>query len=255
MTYTYDGTFEGFLTVVFEAYRQKEMPLAIQRPGQRQDSLFEATCHVPADPVKAERVWTGFGLQLSTEGRNNVYQTFLSEQPGVEMLLFRYLRKAFGSHGSIEQQFADDDVMQVLRLGRKVWIEKHRMEAFVRFQKTAGGLFMALIAPVYNVLPLISRHFEERYADQPWVIYDTRRQCGLHYDLHCVQEVRLDACLLHGEKLPAAALDATEEQFQALWQEYFHSVNIPERKNIKLHLRHLPKRYWRYLSEKQPGRR
>jgi probable DNA metabolism protein len=43
-----------------------------------------------------------------------------------------------------------------------------------------------------------------------------------------------------------------EFQFQELWQNYFESTNITERKNIKLHVRHVPKRYWKYLSEKQP---
>jgi hypothetical protein len=40
-----------------------------------------------------------------------------------------------------------------------------------------------------------------------------------------------------------------------LWQAYFDHVNIPERKNLKLHYRQMPRRYWKYLSEKQPRER
>ena len=32
--------------------------------------------------------------------------------------------------------------------------------------------------------------------------------------------------------------------------EYFKSTNIKSRKNMKLHLQHVPKRYWKYLTEK-----
>ena len=49
------------------------------------------------------------------------------------------------------------------------------MEAFVRFQCTKDQLYYAIIQPDYNVLPLISKHFEKRYADQRWLIYDIRR--------------------------------------------------------------------------------
>jgi len=44
-----------------------------------------------------------------------------------------------------------------------------------------------------------------------------------------------------------------EFEFQTLWQDYFKSTNIVSRKNMKLHIRHVPKRYWKYLSEKQPN--
>ena len=40
---------------------------------------------------------------------------------------------------------------------------------------------------------------------------------------------------------------------QAMWRAYFQAVTIPERRNLALHLRHVPKRYWPYLTEKQAG--
>ena len=46
--------------------------------------------------------------------------------------------------------------------------------------------------------------------------------------------------------------DEQEDLYQSLWQTYFDSVNIKARKNMKLHIQHMPKRYWKYLIEKQP---
>ncbi len=45
-------------------------------------------------------------------------------------------------------------------------------------------------------------------------------------------------------------LDEKEELYQTLWQQYFQSVNIKARKNMKLHIQHMPKRYWKYLVER-----
>ena len=41
-----------------------------------------------------------------------------------------------------------------------------------------------------------------------------------------------------------------ETKYQKLWQRYFFKTNIPERKNLKMHHQMLPKRYWKYLTEK-----
>ena len=49
-------------------------------------------------------------------------------------------------------------------------------------------------------------------------------------------------------------LTGAETDYQELWKAYFKSVDIPERRNLKLHLQHVPKRYWKYLVEKQPER-
>ena len=107
---------------------------------------------------------------------------------------------------------------------------------------------MALIAPRYDVLPLIRRHFESRFADQNWIIYDTSRNYGLSYEYCQTQELKLNEIDLSAFD----HIDLSEERLcQTLWQRYFAAINIPQRNNPKLHLRQLPRRYWQYLLEKQ----
>ncbi|MCM8569008.1 DUF4130 domain-containing protein [Gramella jeungdoensis] len=43
-----------------------------------------------------------------------------------------------------------------------------------------------------------------------------------------------------------------ETYFRKHWYEYFNNINIKNRANMGLHLKHGPKRYWKYLSEKSP---
>ncbi|RYZ82543.1 MAG: DUF4130 domain-containing protein, partial [Proteobacteria bacterium] len=121
-------------------------------------------------------------------------------------------------------------------------------------QETADGIFYAPIEPDFNVLPLIADFFRKRYADQKWIIYDLRRKYGLFYDLEKVSEVTFDfvsEMQSTSTYLPAHTLNDREELYGLLWNDYFKSTNIPARKNMKLHLQHVPRRYWKYLTEKR----
>ncbi|ARS37863.1 DNA metabolism protein [Pontibacter actiniarum] len=251
--YTYDGTFEGLLTVVFEAYERKAWPASIEQEHLAQPSMFGQHLAVVTDEEKAARVWQGLQKKLSVGAQQALYYTYLWEQPGFEQTVFAYVKLVFGSSESIEGNYAAPCVLQVQQAAKQVHREKHRMEAFVRFEKTADGLFYAAVTPDFNVLPLIVRHFEKRYADQRWAIYDTSRRYGAYYDLQQVSLVQMELPPHRRQGVPATeARHAEEDTYRQLWQVYFDHVTIPERRNPKLHLRHMPRRYWKYLSEKQP---
>ena len=109
----------------------------------------------------------------------------------------------------------------------------------------------AIIEPDFNVLPLITQFFKNRYADQRWLIFDVRRNYGYYYNLEELIEVSNES---EGQVQNPYDLeidiDPKELEYQQLWKTYFKSTNIEARKNLKLHLRHVPKRYWKYLVEK-----
>ncbi len=252
--YTYDGTFEGLLTVLFTIYEWRAAPNSIQPAATAQAGLFAQPAHLATDEASAARVWDGLLKAMDQEARARLYHVFLSEDAERELLVFRYVDSALRTAADIAENYADATVRRVQRLAQQLFREKHRMEAFVRFEKTRDGLFHATIAPDFDVLPLIAPHFTKRYADQRWLIYDRRRGYGLYYDLARTDVVQFaeGAPARVAAGVAATVLDEREPLFQVLWQAYFDHVNIPERKNLKLHRRHLPQRYWQYLSEKQP---
>ncbi|GAK90081.1 hypothetical protein JCM19297_2093 [Nonlabens ulvanivorans] len=138
------------------------------------------------------------------------------------------------------------------------------MEAFVRFHLIDEKTYYANIEPDFNVLPLIIKHFKTRYADQNWIIYDLSRNYGISYNQNEVQEVYIEFKIPKGQRgilntknnsnqnsmMLKTDFQETENNYRDLWNQYFKSTNIKSRKNIKLHLQHVPKRYWKYLSEK-----
>jgi probable DNA metabolism protein len=255
--YTYDGSFEGLLTVLFRIYDRKSAPNSIQPADAAQGGLFAQPVAIETDETLATRTWDGLVRFMPQDARARLYHVFLSEDPERELLIFRYADMALRTGRDISENYADATVRRCQRLAQQLFREKHRMEAFVRFEKAQDGLFHATIEPDFDVLPLIGAHFTKRYADQRWLIFDKKRHYGLYYDLTRTNIVEFEtsgATLRRGE-LSATVLDEREPLFKILWQAYFDHVNIPERKNLKLHYRHIPRRYWKYLSEKQPRER
>ena len=247
----YDGSFEGLMTAVFEIYEYKIVQPNIVNINTETGSLFGNIHEVQTNKDKTARVFKKLKDKLTPNAFSNLYKTFLSETREIENLLYRYIVYILSSKASVENDYSNPDVLALQQLSRKVHREKHRMEAFVRFQLTQDQLYFSIIQPDYNVLPLISKHFEKRYADQRWLIYDSRRKYGLYYDLQTVEEVSMsfDNDINNKAELKGIC-DAKEELYQKLWCIYFGSINIAARKNMKLHIQHMPKRYWRYLTEK-----
>jgi probable DNA metabolism protein len=250
----YDGSFDGFLTAIFECYERKLTDFKIVRTYLFQPGLNNTHFTIETDTVKSKRVWDGLKKRLSTTKRNEFYKTFLSELPHMEQLLSGFVRHVFSNTHDIEEDLGHPSVIGVTKIAHQVHREKHRMEAFVRFQRTKDDLYYASINPDYNVLPLIVSHFKDRYADQHWLIYDLKRKYGIQYDCSTRKVIEVNVEFTRensGQFLPENVCHEDETHYQKLWKEYFYSVNIGARKNKKLHVRHVPTRYWKYLTEKR----
>jgi len=249
---SYDGTFEGFLTCVFYVYERRLTNVDIQPSHVATDSLFDSREEIITDLEKSKRVWNGLKSKTSSNGRLRLMYAFLSEQAGIERHLLEFIRYVFDSKSIVDDDYSHEAVLKVTQVAKSVGREKHRMEAFVRFRLTKDDLYFATIEPDFNVLSLIQKHFKSRYADQKWLIYDLKRKYGIHYDLKKVEMVTMELPAHFDPVNTSEDFFAEEElKFQLLWQNYFKSTNIESRKNMKLHVRHVPKRYWKYLSEKR----
>ena len=251
-TYTYDATFQGLLTTIFEAYARGELDADIVPEDRYQEQFFSQPVAVATDEVKAKRVLVG--LEKRSPGVTTwLHRIFLTEQDGTERLILHYVRRQFATEMDVRKDASDEKVRQLMRLHQQMGREEHRMHAFVRFQETPDGLFVALINPDFNCLPLLGKHFGARYPAMPWLIYDTTRHYGLHWD-HVAKKAEFITLTTSGNsnlrQLSAEMLANKEEDYQEYWKAYFQAVDIPERRNMQLHIQHVPRRYWKYLVEK-----
>ena len=247
-----DGSFEGMLTAVFETYEYQWEEVHIRKEGTPVPHLFDEIRQVITDEEKANRVWKKLLKLFGENGVRTLWIAWLSELETIEDTILGVIRYGLHSQQNVLSDFGHPDVLQLQQTAKSVGREKHRMEAFVRFQLTKDGLYFSVIEPDFDVLPLILPHFRDRYADQRWVIFDSRRSYGIHYDLEKAEFVHfIPNSLLTATGVSSEAFGDGEDLFQKLWNDYFKSTNIAGRKNTKLHVQHVPKRYWKYLVEKR----
>ena len=253
--FIFDNTFEGLLTSVFEAYSRRTFPDALLPEGEPLPLLHEEVFTVITEEEKAKRVWRGLQKKLSSGALSCLAQCWLAEEAETPMLLFRYIRKAIDAPRSIETNFADPDVLEFSRMWKRVDWERLRMLQFIRFQKAADGTFFAAVEPEKNALPLAIDHFKDRFADQPWLIYDIKRAYGFYYDLKEVRQVTFEEGSREGHlvtgMLDESLMDKDEKLFQQLWKTYFKAICIKERLNPRKHKQDMPVRYWKHMTEKQ----
>ncbi|MEI7486774.1 MAG: TIGR03915 family putative DNA repair protein [Chryseobacterium sp.] len=249
-TLLYDGSFDGLFTAIFEVfeYRYKDVEI-VSRERFFQENIFAEIHEVITQNEKAERVLNKLEQNIGKSGIHALLKVFLSEDIELEQLILSAVKQSIQHPDkNILQNYADNDMLKISKIGKSVSRERHRMTAFVRFEKMQDEVFFAKIDPYFNVLPLIRKHFKDRYQDQKWMIYDLKRNYGILYDLENCDFFYPD------EKLDLNKYQQKfhdeETQYQTLWQRYFTKTNIVERKNLKLHIQHVPRRYWKYLTEK-----
>ena len=254
--FLYDKTFEGLLTAVFDAYSRRSFPDKLLDEKEAVPSLFEEPYIVCTEEMKADRVWNGLGKRLSRTAFHGIFAVWLSEQPGVDILLFRYICKVIDSTKSVELNFGDPDILAYSKILKKVVQESHYVMQFLRFQQTKDGVYFAAVEPLYNVLPLVISHLEDRFASQSWMVYDMKREYGFYYDKQSVSEVSFSSEKAFGEdgNLKADLMSEDEQLIQRVWQTYFKSIAIEARRNPRLHRQNMPRRFWKYLIEKKEFR-
>lgn len=253
MYYIFDGTYAGFLCCIFEGFERKERHIIPVTQEDYLPGLFQERRTITTNLIYSKRVTRGLCNHLDQSENLDFFRAFLSEDRQAWVATFNVIWKLFTSGKQVLSNYGDEDVLYFHQTLKKVSRESHRMKAFIRFQKSEDGMFFSVIEPDFNVLPLIADFFRKRYADQSWVIYDVKRAYGFMYNLHGISEVQLtmaekDSMMAQHELV---ALDEREVLFQRLWKQYYKSTNIALRRNMKLHLQHVPKRYWKYLTEKE----
>jgi probable DNA metabolism protein len=244
-----DGSFEGFLTAVFEAFRLRLPVAGIAAEDIYLPSLLEPTRSIASDPEKARRVWTALAERDAT-GAAMVRAAFLSGLPGIEDALWRALRKFF--QGLPLRAILDEDIQTVYQAAWKVRGEIHAFLGLVRFEKASDGTLFSVIAPDYDIVAALGPHFCRRFPEETWMIADSKRGlCLCHWQGH-TELRRCDPAALPRSARDAAQLASPEDaRWQDLWRSYYRSIGIAERKNPRLMARNLPRKYWRYLPERQ----
>jgi probable DNA metabolism protein len=247
----YDSTFDGFLSVVFEIYRQHldVGDIVPVRPyGAAQSvptDLFLQPFRVESDEESARRLRRAI-LNLAGEDVFAVLDAaFRSEEPGVEMKIFAYLRKLFaGDVPAYARNPTSEEMLPLFCIARSVRREQGFMLGAVRFCKAPDGMYIAAVEPKYNVVDLLAPHFRSRFPNGRWAIVDMVRRYGICYENSRTQLVSV------ADPAAIAGIERADSVAR-MWKSYYDSMAIKERLNPELLRRCLPVRYWKHLPERQ----
>lgn len=240
--FIYDGSFEGLLQCVLESQRRTCVPdgihvgVACYQPG-----LFDETLSIKVDESACTNLKNTLWKILGSARRHTLMRAALRDEVAMERDLLLYILLVLNNPAQASNNTLKE-VRAIEESAHRVSHEAHKYKGFVRFEKLADSRFYAKIEPHNNVLPLLSRHFSERFATQTWIIHDLRRQLVLIHDL---KNTRL--LPVHAHDVPEHHEE--ESDFQAMWKTFFDSAAIRERLNPSCQQNFVPFRYREFLSE------
>ncbi len=243
LCYLYDGSFDGLLTAIYEAYYRRENPDKILNQNDYQDSFLYEDIIIETDMDKAGKVYNSIKTKISNEVLKQSFYTFLSEKYDAGTWIYQYLKLGWKVGKKLDLHLTDDRVLNIHNINRKVNRETHFMKGLLRFRKIKGNAFYAPFEPQFNIVGLLASHFADRLANQNWIIHDVKRDIGALYNQEewIITDINLKGDITFTED---------EEFYQNLWKEYFKHIAIKGRINPKLQKNNMPMKYWKYLVEK-----
>ncbi len=238
MTYLIDGSFNGILTAVYDAFFTKEFPTSIS-DGEVQFEIGKKVVEIQTNESKSDRVFNKLKTLLPHREINSLYVALRSDDPAKYTVTFNYIVKTIKENKCIKDKFSDVDVFNFDKLISKVFHEAHRFKGFIRFSKTESGIYYAKYYPDNDINALILPHFISRYKQMPFILHD------LHNDV-------ISAYFNGKSKTIYKKINPLKitDEFQKLFKTYYDAVYIKERKNERLMRNFMPKRYHGNLPEK-----
>lgn len=235
----YDGSLEGFLSLVYEVYTKALHVDSISTC--KTNSLFADTCEITTQQNNSERVYAGIKKSFTPKHRQTITNTFLCKGYSLEMELLAFIKLGFK-----EQKYLDDInrvcVFKLKELEKELFRVVHKMYGFIRFEELEDKTLYAKFNNKFNIILFLARHFSERLQGSNFILHDTRRDLA-----YVSKDGKGKLHNVHEADTPI--LSADEEKFKKLWQTFFHAVSIQERENKKLQQQFVPLIYREYMSE------
>ncbi len=242
VVYEYDGSFEGLMCCVFESFLRHETPCDVYNAysGTAQATLYPVRS-IETDPEKARRVMTAIPRKVSPAAEDAVRGAFLSDQPGIEAEIIRFVKLGFRYGARVMTLLTDDTVRTVTKASGRVGTESHLFKGFLRFSEY-GRVLAAIIEPKCRILPYLVDHFTSRYPEEAFLIYDKTHREALVYRPY-------EAVIVPLQELTLPTPGKDEQQYRHMWKTFYDTIAVEGRTNPRCRMNHMPKWMWKHLTE------
>ena len=240
LAYLYDGSFEGLMCCVHESYYQKELPSMIFDYTREQATLFPIK-EIATDFAAAKKVQHSINQKISNEAFRLVRLCYFSENQNRETDILNFLRMGYKVGPKVTNMLTHDIVHKVTKTAQTVSRESMFYKEFLRFSDYDGSL-VAIIEPKNFVLPMVYYHYCDRLPSEQFLIYDKTNKYAFAYHQGKKRLFPL-------EHLEVPEAGEKELMYRALWKQFYNTIAIEGRINLKLRRNNMPKRYWTHLTE------
>ncbi len=240
--YLYDGTADGLLSAISWILQEEPEPEKVVL-AEREQTLFEEGFFINTNALQAESLFSRL-RHRAPDAAYTIYMFMLAEQHGMESSLLHYVSLLFTYGDKVNGYLTHPAVRDIVSVAKKAGRELHRMKGLLRFEKLQDGAYLAKMEPDNNIIQPLANHFRTRLRAQHWFLYDVKRRVAARWSNGVLQFGTI-------EQFTTPALSEDEKKVQALWQTFFKTIAIPDRKNSRLQKSNMPMKYWKYLTEKQ----
>lgn len=240
MIVVYDGSFEGFLTLVYEVYYQKLTPVTILREVPNRLILDDIVV-IEYQEEKSVKVLEALKKKFTKKHFETIFHIFMCDSVEFELPLLHFIILGFKSQKELEN-INHTFILNIQNLQRELFRHSHKMTGFIRFVELDDGTLYGKIDTKFNVVYHLGTHFLERFNNQNYIIHDLKRKLAfIKNESFCgVQEVAT---------FDEPTISANEEKFSNLWKTFFASVAIESRTNKKLQRQMVPLLYRTFMTE------
>ena len=220
MILLYDGSFEGFLSLVYEVYYEKlEVSSIVKKMPET--LLFERFHEIFTDEVKSRKVLDAMTKHFTKEQQRTIFNIFLCDTRAYEMALLEYIRIGFKNPKEL-RNITNASPFYIQNLEKELLCLVYKMYGFTRFVELEDGTLYAKIETKFNIVPFLGEQFCKRLGNIPFIIHDVKRSLAFikNDDL---REIRSIA------SFDAPTFSSEEEHFKALWKSFFKAAAVESR--------------------------
>ncbi len=240
MILVYDGSFEGFLSLVYEVYYKKLKPIKIYKTLPN-EMIFEEILELKTSKDNAIKVLTAIKTKFPKELIQRILNIFMCDSKEFEMALLEYIIIGFKEAKQL-YNINNSCVFYLNNLEKELFRNVHKLTGFIRFEELEDKTLYAKVESKFNVVYFLGKHFLKRFNNQNFIIHDLNRKLAF-------VKMQNDYSIKEVAFFDEPNYSSNEQKFQKLWKSFFSGVTINERTNFKLQTQMVPLLYRTYMSE------
>ena len=239
---------EGIFSAIYLAYEKKLKPenTTIELLPEENYRLFTRYIRVETDKEKAEKVNRTIIERFGNMAVYYIWCCIYSCQREKADIIYHVIARGLANKCGKEliHELQDPNTLKLSQIQKNVSNEAHHFKGFLRFSERGDGILFSKICPKNQVLPLISSHFEDRFNNEYFMIYDEKHKtCLLHQpQSSCIHYYPGEEELRTLEQAEES-LSEEEDSIRRLFRSFHETITIDSRRNPKLQRNLLPLRF------------